>query len=78
MKILVTLSYYVKLEDDGEVGVYEDEACKWCLLRAPTLEQARASVAEIVMEDNSDAWEVDVVDVHPVDDKPITEAGVKS
>ena len=78
MKILVTLSYYVKLEDDGEVGVYEDEAYKWCILRAPTLEQARAGVAEIVMEDNSDPWEVDVVDVHPTRDKPITEAGVKS
>lgn len=77
MKIQVTMSYYVKLEDDGEVGVYEDEACKWCYLRAPTLEEARAEVAELVMKDNSDAWEVDVVDVHPTRDKPITEAGVK-
>lgn len=78
MRIQVTLSYYVKLTDDGEVGVYEDEACKWCILTAPTLEQARADVAEFVMKDNTDDWEVDVVDVHPTRDKPITEAGVKS
>ena len=78
MKIQIIQSYYVKLTDEGEVGVYEDEACKWCILKAPTLEQAAKETGEYVMEDSSDEYEVDVVNVHPVDDKSITEAGVKS
>ena len=80
MKVLVTQTFHVRMTDDDQVGIFDDDRGGLCLTKAPTLGEATESFRQMLDDESlADFVELEVIDVHPTNDKDILNKGeVKS
>lgn len=76
MKVTVTQTFGVRRNEDGDIEIYQDRYVEggditgMCLVKAETLDLAVSDLRAMMESDMlDDYFEVDVMDVHPTNDK---------